>query len=175
MVRWIVQCSEPESRLAVSPPRSVSMTHQPAPVAPVRHHPVVVAHQQRRAADAQLRVADAITAFAGSMTFVYLHIAIFALWMLLVEKSPWPTLTLVVSLEAIFLSTFVMIGQNRAAAFQQHKADHDFVEQELELKTNTDLTRQIHVLTTELHRRLLRASPEGGPIQVSDSGASNQT
>ncbi len=153
------------------------MTDQPASVAPVRHHPVVVAHQQHRAADAQLRVADAITAFAGSMTFVYLHVAIFALWMLLVEKSPWPTLTLVVSLEAIFLSTFVMIGQNRAAAFQQHKADHDFVEQELELKTNTDLTRQIHVLTTELHSRLLRASPEraavaGGTVAVTDGGAS---
>jgi uncharacterized membrane protein len=60
-----------------------------------------------------------------------------------------------VSLEAIFLSTFVMIGQNRASAFQQAKADHDFVEQELELKTNTDLTREIYTLTTELHRRAL--------------------
>jgi uncharacterized membrane protein len=89
------------------------------------------------------------------MTFVYLHVAVFAGWMLLVESSPWPTLTLVVSLEAIFLSTFVMIGQNRAAAFQQAKADHDFVEQETELKTNTQLTREIHLLTTELHRRLV--------------------
>ncbi len=57
--------------------------------------------------------------------------------------------------EAIFLSTFVMIGQNRQSAFLQAKADHDFNEQELELKTNTDLTRAIHTLTTELHRRLL--------------------
>lgn len=97
------------------------------------------------------------------MNFVYLHIVVFAVWMVFVEKSPWPTLTLVVSLEAIFLSTFVMIGQNRAAAFQQHKADHDFVEQELELKTNTDLTRQIHALTTELHRRLLAPGASGGP------------
>jgi uncharacterized membrane protein len=97
------------------------------------------------------------------MNFVYLHILVFACWMLLVEKSPWPTLTLVVSLEAIFLSTFVMIGQNRAAAFQQNKADHDFVEQELELKTNTELTRQIHVLTTELHTRLLNSSNAGAP------------
>ncbi|MER5512235.1 DUF1003 domain-containing protein [Streptomyces sp. NPDC002766] len=54
-----------------------------------------------------------------------------------VGGSSWPTLTLVVSLEAIFLSTLVMIGQNRQAAFQQIKADHDFVEQELELKTDT--------------------------------------
>ena len=52
-----------------------------------------------------------------------------------VEKNPWPTLTWVVSLEAIFLSTFVMIGQNRQAEFAQRKADHDFVEQEQELSS----------------------------------------
>jgi uncharacterized membrane protein len=122
-------------------------------------HPVVAAMRAREAADLQLRVADAITKFAGSMPFVYLHAVAFAIWMLLAEPSPWPTLTLVVSLEAIFLSTFVMIGQNRQAAFQQAKADHDFVAQELELKTNTDLTRDIHVLTTELHRRLIDDLP----------------
>ena len=119
------------------------------------HHPVVTHVLAKRAEDAQLRIADAITRFAGSMRFVYLHVVAFAVWMLLAEGSPWPTLTLVVSLEAIFLSTFVMIGQNRQAAFQQAKADHDFIEQELELRTNTEITRQIHVLTTELHRRLV--------------------
>ena len=118
-------------------------------------HPVVTKLRVKRAADLHLTIADAITAFAGSMPFVYVHVAVFAGWMLLVERSPWPTLTLVVSLEAIFLSTFVMIGQNRAAMFQQLKADHDFVEQETELKTNTQLTREIHVLTTELHRRVI--------------------
>jgi uncharacterized membrane protein len=123
--------------------------------APAAHHPVVMAQAKRRAEDAQLRIADKITAFAGSMNFLYLHVVVFAAWMLAIEKSPWPTLTLVVSLETIFLSTFVMIGQNRQAAFQQAKADHDFVEQEMELKTNTDITREIHALTTELHRRLL--------------------
>jgi uncharacterized membrane protein len=120
-----------------------------------RHHPVVLAHEARVAANAQLKIADAITRFAGSMPFVYLHAVFFAIWMAAVESDPWPTLTLIVSLEAIFLSTFVMIGQNRQAAFQQAKADHDFNEQELELKTNTELTRQIHALTSELHRRLL--------------------
>ncbi|NEA32667.1 DUF1003 domain-containing protein [Streptomyces sp. SID13031] len=119
------------------------------------HHPVVLAHEAERAADVQVRIADAITAFAGSMGFVYVHVVVFAVWMLLIESSPWPTLTLIVSLEAIFLSTFVMIGQNRQAAFQQAKADHDFNETELELKTNTQLTREIHALTTELHRRLV--------------------
>ena len=121
----------------------------------LRHHPAVLEQQAQRAQSVQLRIADWITAFAGSMNFVYLHIALFTVWMLFVEGKPWPTLTLVVSLEAIFLSTFVMIGQNRQAAFQQAKADHDFTEQELELKTNTELTREIDKLTTELHRRLL--------------------
>ena len=70
---------------------------------------------------------------------------------------PWA-----IALVAIFLSTFVMIGQNRQAAFQQDKADHDFQTQELELKTNTELTRQIHVLTTELHRRLIGPQAANG-------------
>jgi uncharacterized membrane protein len=118
-------------------------------------HPVVVAQQSRRQESLQLRVADAITAFAGTMAFVYVHAVLFAVWLVFVERDPWPKLTLIVSLEAIFLSTFVMIGQNRQAAFQQAKADHDFNEQELELKTNTELTRAIHALTLELHRRVV--------------------
>lgn len=125
------------------------------------HHPVVAATRAKRAQDVQLRIADKITAFAGSMNFVYIHAIGFTLWMLFVESSPWPTLTLIVSLEAIFLSTFVMIGQNRQSAFQEAKADHDFTEQELELKDNTKLTREIHTLTTELHDHLLRESTSG--------------
>jgi len=119
------------------------------------HHPVVVELAAKRAESLQLRIADQITAFAGSMRFVYVHVVLFVVWMLVFESNPWPTLTLAVSLEAIFLSTFVMIGQNRQAAFQQAKADHDFRESELELKSNTQLTREIHVLTVELHRRLV--------------------
>jgi uncharacterized membrane protein len=121
----------------------------------LEHHPVVLAEQAQRASDIQLRIADWITSFAGSMNFVYLHVVLFTVWMLFIEGKPWPTLTLVVSLEAIFLSTFVMIGQNRQAAFQQAKADHDFTAQELELKTNTQLTREIDRLTTEVHRRVV--------------------
>ena len=94
-------------------------------------HPVVTKQRRKRTESVQLKIADAITTFAGSMPFVYVHVVVFAVWMLAVERNPWPTLTLVVSLEAIFLSTFVMIGQNRAAAFQQAKANHDFQEQEL--------------------------------------------
>jgi uncharacterized membrane protein len=126
------------------------------------HSPVVLKQFEKRASSLQLRVADAITAFAGSMRFVYIHAALFAVWMLVFEKSPWPTLTLVVSLEAIFLSTFVMIGQNRGAAFQQAKADHDYTQEEAMLKENTDLTRMIHTLTQQLHDRLLEANPGAG-------------
>jgi uncharacterized membrane protein len=128
----------------------------------ILHHPAVLKIQAQRAQSLQLRIADAITAFAGSMHFVYLHAAAFAIWMLFIESDPWPKLTLIVSLEAIFLSTFVMIGQNRQAEFQQAKADHDFTEQELELKTNTELTRAIHVLTVELHRRLVEGPGRSG-------------
>ena len=95
------------------------------------HHPVVARELTKQAED--------------------LHIVVFAVWMLVLEREPWPTLTLVVSLEAIFLSTFVMIGQNRQAAFQQQKADHDFVAQEEELHVNTQLTRQVERLTREIH------------------------
>ncbi len=130
-----------------------------------RQHPAVVAHEELRLSNIQVRIADAITAFAGSMWFVYIHAILFAVWMLYAEGDPWPKLTLVVSLEAIFLSTFVMIGQNRQAAFQQSRANHDFQEQELELKTNTELTREIHALTLELHRRLVEDGGAEAPAR----------
>ena len=119
------------------------------------HHPAVLAEWNKRNTDFQLRIADRITAFAGSMQFVYLHTLVFAGWMLFVEKSPWPTLTLIVSLEAIFLSTFVMIGQNRQAEFQQAKADHDYAAVDQLLEENTALTRRVHELTAELHQHVL--------------------
>ena len=134
------------------------------------HHPVVNRIDAERAKDFQLRLADRITAFVGSMPFVYLHVLVFGLWMLVFERSPWPTLTLVVSLEAIFLSSFVMIGQNRQAAFQQEKADHEYVEGEQELKLNTELTRAIHELTREVHERIVgtESTTPGGRAPVDE-------
>src|SRR5207247_10786913 len=126
----------------------------------LQHHPVVLEEQARRAKDIQLRIADWITGFAGSMNFVYLHVVLFAVWMLFFESKPWPMLTLIVSLEAIFLSTFVMIGQNRQAAFQQAKADHDFVAQELELKTKIDFTREVHEMTEQKHAIISAQPPQ---------------
>ena len=149
--------------------RLAALLH-PRPLDPsVPHHPAVVAQFEKRASDAQLRVADRITAFAGSMNFVYLHALLFAVWMLVLEKSPWPTLTLIVSLEAIFLSTFVMIGQNRQAAFQQTKADSDYKGVNTLLVENTDLTRAINNLTQDLHTRLI----DGTTALSQDSAGEN--
>jgi len=122
---------------------------------PVEHHPAIVEEELHRAANAQLRVADGITSFAGSMRFVYIHAVIFGVWcatgLFGADKFPFSFLTMAVSLEAIFLSTFVMIGQNRQSDFAQRKADHDFNEQEAELKLNTELTRAIHELVKQIH------------------------
>jgi uncharacterized membrane protein len=128
----------------------------------IQRHPALERAALNRAEKVQLRVADAITKFAGSMPFVYVHAVVFAVWMLVLEKSPWPTLTLIVSLEAIFLSTFVMIGQNRQAVFQQAKADHDFVAQELELKRNTELTEAVHELTQQIFQNTRKEGQSAG-------------
>jgi uncharacterized membrane protein len=123
-----------------------------------QHSPVVLYHVKKRGNDWQLRLADRITTFAGSMPFVWAHIAIFASWVASglfgADRYPFQFLTFVVSLEAIFLSTFVMIGQNRQAVFQQAKADHDFHESEMELKLNTDVTRAVHTMTQEIQALL---------------------
>ncbi|MEU9340130.1 DUF1003 domain-containing protein [Streptomyces sp. NPDC048278] len=84
----------------------------------------------------QDRIADAITAFSGTMTFVYLHALWFAVWIVCNEgvfgkgaiwdPFPFGLLTMIVSLEAIFLSTFVMVSQNRQAARENVRADLDF-------------------------------------------------
>ena len=140
------------------------------PDVPRVRHPVVVEHAAERGKDLQLRLADRVTAFAGSMPFVYLHIAAFAYWMLVAESDPWPRLTLIVSLEAIFLSAFVMIGQNRQADFQRAKADHDYATEARELEINTALTRDIHALATAIHERVVvdveTAPPPRGPVMA---------
>jgi uncharacterized membrane protein len=125
--------------------------------------PALLAHERERAEARQNRVADAITAFSGSMLFVYVHIIWFGCWIGFgVEKYPYGLLTMIVSLEAIFLSTFVMISQNRADAKRQVIADAQWKMVEEEDKQNVqllDLSRQILTLTTEI--RELARSLEG--------------
>ncbi|PWU19421.1 MAG: DUF1003 domain-containing protein, partial [Candidatus Rokuibacteriota bacterium] len=83
-------------------------------------NPALLAHARERQTNIENRIADRITDFSGSMRFVYLHVLWFTLWIGLgVEAYPYGLLTMIVSLEAIFLSTFVMISQNRADAKRQ--------------------------------------------------------
>ncbi len=124
-------------------------------IRPLNPHPALVKHAEERAQSIQNRIADRITAYAGSMHFVYLHILVFVVWMIWVETKPWPTLTLIVSLEAIFLSTFVMISQNRADEKRQVLAGEEWQSVQLEEKQNEqllDLSRQILTLTDAIHR-----------------------
>ena len=122
-------------------------------------HPALIQHEVVVSESLQNRIADKITTFAGSMRFVYIHAVWFAAWIILrVEPYPFGLLTMIVSLEAIFLATFVMISQNRADAKRQVIADHQWVTVQLEEKQNRDLlqlsaqilelTKAIHVLTT---------------------------
>jgi uncharacterized membrane protein len=96
----------------------------------------------------QNRVADSMTAFSGSMTFVYLHVIWFGAWLLcnegvfgkslIFDPFPFGLLTLIVSLEAIFLSTFVLISQNR----QQERADR---------RSQADYENDIRAETWSIH------------------------
>jgi uncharacterized membrane protein len=113
------------------------MTQDPSPDQPTLHHrprhETVVFSRLRSNQD---RAADAITRFAGSMSFVYLHVGWFAVWIVLnaglvgsalvFDDFPFGLLTMIVSLEAIFLSTFVMISQNREAMRAEVRANLDF-------------------------------------------------
>lgn len=110
---------------------------------------------RRKAAKArgfQERVADFITAFSGHMIFAYVHIVWFALWVLVntgklgiqpFDPYPYGLLTMVVSLEAIFLSTFVLISQNQLSREAEHRADLDM---HIGMLTEHELTRVLQML-----------------------------
>jgi uncharacterized membrane protein len=118
-------------------------------------NPALLEHARKRAESVQNRIADQITTFAGSMWFVYIHIVWFGLWIGLgAEKYPYGLLTMIVSLEAIFLSTFVMISQNRADAKRQVIADHQWQTVQEEDRQNVqllELSNQILELTKSVH------------------------
>jgi uncharacterized membrane protein len=98
------------------------------------------------------RLADGITAFSGRMSFLYLHAVWFGIWIALnlglfglkaFDPFPFGLLTMIVSLEAIFLATFVLISQNRSAAESDHRADLDL---QINLLTEHEVTRIIRML-----------------------------
>jgi uncharacterized membrane protein len=100
----------------------------------------------------QDQIADVITSFSGRMIFVYVHIVWFGIWIVLntgrfgvrpFDPFPYGLLTMVVSLEAIFLSTFVLISQNRSSQEAEHRADLDM---HIGLLTEHELTRVLQML-----------------------------
>ncbi len=110
--------------------------------------------QEDTAKSAQDRLADTITRFAGSMVFVYIHLALFAAWILVnvlpgVPK-PWRfdpslvVLAMTASVEAIFLSTFVLISQNQMQALADKRADLDL---QVSLLTEHEVTRLITLVS----------------------------
>ena len=117
-------------------------------------NPALIEHERQRAKARENRAADAITAFSGSMLFVYVHVVWFACWIGFgVEKYPYGLLTMIVSLEAIFLSTFVLISQNRADAKRQVIANEQWKMVKEEDAQNVELlklSKQILALTQEV-------------------------
>ena len=105
-----------------------------------------------RARSLQDRAADVLTAFSGRMLFVYLHIVWFVAWFVLntgvfglrpFDPFPYGLLTLIVSLEGIFLSTFLLISQNRMAEVSERRADLDL---QINLLAEHELTRALQLL-----------------------------
>jgi len=118
-------------------------------------NPALARHAHERAQNVQNRIADRITAFSGSMAFVYLHLLWFGCWIAFgVERYPYGLLTMIVSLEAIFLSTFVLISQNRADAKREALAADQWRTVQEEDRQNEellDLARQTLELTKAVH------------------------
>ena len=143
------------------------------PIAGPPRHPALIEAAQARAESAQNRIADQITKFAGSMAFVYIHVVWFTVWIAFgVEDYPFGLLTMIVSLEAIFLSTFVMISQNRADAKRQVLADHQWSIVQTEEKQNEELltiSNQILEMTKAIHA--LAATAVGGDTETDPPAA----
>ncbi len=115
--------------------------------------------QQADSRSVQYKVSDAITNFSGQLGFVYLHLAWFGFWILAnsgwlgmkpFDPFPYGLLTMVVSLEAIFLSTFVLISQNRLSELAEKRADLDL---QIGLLTEHEVTRALQMIE-DIHRKL---------------------
>src|SRR5688572_20041751 len=103
-------------------------------------------HMERRKST-QDRIADWVTWFSGSMTFVYIHLAWFGAWIAInlgwtgikpFDPFPFSLLTMIVSLEAIMLATFVLISQNRISEIADQRADLDL---QINLLAEYEITR----------------------------------
>ena len=137
-------------------------------------NPALVEDARKRRQNFENRLADRITAFSGSMRFVYLHMLWFGAWIGFgVEPYPYGLLTMIVSLEAIFLSTFLLISQNRADAKRQLLADQQWATVQEEDTQNQELLKisnQILGLTKDLHDYAAGGAP-AEPAQAAVPGS----
>jgi uncharacterized membrane protein len=156
------------------------MTPTVAPTRPLNsalRRNIEALHRRRRdeaaAASLETRIAETITRFTGSMRFVYLHLLLFGAWVLvnlgLIPGLPrfdpsFVVLAMVASVEAIFLSTFVLISQNRMAAAADKRADLDL---HISLLTEHELTRLVELVTLLAERAGVpaRSDPDLSEIQ----------
>src|SRR5947199_3159449 len=128
--------------------------------------------REETAATPQEKLADAITAFTGSMVFVYLHLAAFGFWIaanlhwvpgIPAWDESFVVLAMVASVEAIFLSTFVLISQNRMAAGADKRADLDL---QISLLTEHELTKIASLLSDMAKQMGIRTPVEGDLEEV---------
>jgi len=145
--------------------------HRPIPQAPSEKPEMVdvidrnitamveLRREEEQGKNTQDRAADILTAFSGNMIFVYVHVIWFALWIVAnlgllpikpFDPFPFGLLTLIVSLEAIFLSTFVLISQNRAGEVADKRADLDLQINLLAEHKVTHLIRMVAVIADRL-------------------------
>ena len=143
---------------------------QPPGLSPVLERNIRALQERRRReeteATAEARIADAITRFTGSMRFVYLHLAFFGFW--IVANLGWVpgvprwdpsfvVLAMIASVEAIFLSTFVLISQNRMAAAADKRADLDL---QVSLLAEHEVTRLVTLVSGIADKLGVRAVAE---------------
>ena len=122
--------------------------------------------QEAAAAPMEARIAEVITRFTGSMLFVYVHLALYGIWIVanlgVVPGVPkfdpsFVVLAMVASVEAIFLSTFVLISQNRMAAAADKRADLDL---HISLLTEHELTKLVELVTALAEKAEVRANAD---------------
>src|SRR5918999_1611899 len=150
-------------------PRPLVYEHQPSGMAQVVERNIRALlerrHQEERAASWPDRLAARITRFTGSMRFVYIHLAVYGLW--IIVNLPWvplphfdPTfgvLAMAASVEAIFLSTFILITQNRMAAQAEKRAELDL---QISLLAEHEITRVVTLVAAIASRMQLEAAQD---------------
>jgi uncharacterized membrane protein len=161
--------SHSQVEVSPHPPIRTDLDQESPHLAAVVHRNMAALVQFKKEHDAaksiQDRAADAITGFAGSMRFVYFHLALVATWIIInigvipgipaFDPYPFVMLAMFASVEAIFLSTFVLISQNRMAALADRRADLDL---HVSLLAEHEVTRLIR-MTEAIAERLNVSTP----------------